>query len=154
MDLKTALNKAASLCSKKEYCRSDIRKKLYNWNIPPADWDKVIEQLATEKFIDESRFATFYVRDKFRFNRWGRKKIWWKLKEKDVPEEIISEALAHVDQKDYLQMLKDIVSEKYRQIKKCDLQQQKAALIRNAVSKGYEYHEIVPIVEQILLKNK
>jgi regulatory protein len=154
MDFKTALKRAASLCSKQEYCRSDIQKKLEKWDIPHTDCNKVLERLVAEKFIDEARFATFYVRDKFRFNRWGRKKIWWKLKEKDVPEEIISEALDQIDQEDYLQMLKGIVDEKYRQIKRCDLPKQKAALIRNAVSKGYEYHEIVPIVEQILLKNK
>jgi regulatory protein len=45
------------------------------------------------------------------------------------------------------------MKEKLRQVKDREPFKQKAALIRNAVSKGYEYEEIIPIVEQLLLKN-
>ncbi|NOZ34188.1 MAG: hypothetical protein GXO80_02695 [Chlorobi bacterium] len=70
-----ALNKAMYLCSKAEKCKSDIRKKLYEWKANPDEYDNIINQLEEQKFIDEVRFVKYYVRDKFEFNKWGKIKI-------------------------------------------------------------------------------
>jgi regulatory protein len=153
MDYKTALHKASSLCSRNEYCRADIRKKLEKWDIQPEQSEKILAELIKEQFIDESRFASFYVSDKFRFNRWGKKKIRHQLKQKEISDEDINNALNQIDEKEYRQTLKKLLKEKLRQVKDREPVKQKAALIRNAVSKGYEYEEIIPIVEQLLLKN-
>ncbi|WP_462318259.1 regulatory protein RecX [Marinilabilia sp.] len=153
MDVKTALNKAEALCSRQEYCRHDIRKKLVKWEISTEYIDKILNQLMEDKFIDESRYARFFVKDKFKFNRWGRKKIWWQLRQKEILPEIIEEALEQIDEDEYSQKLEGVIKEKLRQVKNKEPLKQKAAIIRNAVSKGYEYHEIIPIVEQLLLKN-
>ncbi|PWE01145.1 regulatory protein RecX [Marinilabilia rubra] len=153
MDVKTALNKVEALCSRQEYCRSDIRKKLIKWDISPDNIEKILVSLIEEKFIDENRYANFFVRDKFKFNRWGRKKIWWQLKQKEVPPEIIEEALKQINKDEYTLTLEDVIKEKLRQVKNKEPIKQKAAIIRNAVSKGYEYQEVIPIVEQLLLKN-
>ena len=153
MDYKTALHKASSLCARQEYCRSDIRKKLEKWDIQPEQSEKILAELVKEQFIDESRFASFYVRDKFRFNRWGRQKIRWQLKQKEISDDDVNSALNQIDENDYRQTLKNLMKEKLRQVKDREPFKQKAALIRNAVSKGYEYEEIIPIVEQLLLKN-
>ncbi|MBZ4676903.1 MAG: RecX family transcriptional regulator [Anaerophaga sp.] len=153
MDYKTALHKASSLCARQEYCRSDIRKKLEKWDIQPEQSEKILAELVKEQFIDESRFASFYVRDKFRFNRWGRQKIRWQLKQKGISDDDVNNALNQIDENDYRQTLKKLIKEKLRQVKDTEPLKQKAALIRNAVSKGYEYEEIIPIVEQLLLKN-
>ena len=45
MDYKKALNLAASLCSKKEYCCDDIRKKLLAWEITPKDCNRILDFL-------------------------------------------------------------------------------------------------------------
>jgi regulatory protein len=150
MDYKKAMNKAASLCSRQEYCRSDISKKLEKWDVAPDEGEQIIEKLVEENFIDESRFTTFFVRDKQRFNRWGRKKIWWQLKQKGISNEMINEALENLDQQEYRNNLKEVLKEKQRQVKNREPIKQKAAIIRNAVSKGYEYEEIIPLVEQLL----
>ncbi len=150
MDYKTAINKASSLCSRQEYCRSDIEKKLEKWDVAPDDCEHIIRKLAEEKFIDESRFSTFYVRDKYRFNRWGRKKIWWQLKHKGISNDTINEALEQIDPDEYKNNLEAVINEKFRQVKNREPFKQKAAVIRNAVSKGYEYEDIIPLVEQLL----
>lgn len=152
MDYKKALHKASSLCSRQEYCRSDIEKKLVKWDVSPSDKEKVVQKLVTEKFIDEERFSTFYVRDKFRFNKWGRKKIMWQLRQKGIDQETIYQALEQIDPDEYHEKLKEVIREKIRQVKNKELIKQKAAVIRNAVSRGYEYEKIMPLVEQLLLK--
>ncbi|PRZ02027.1 regulatory protein RecX [Marinilabilia salmonicolor] len=152
MDYKKALHKASSLCSRQEYCRSDIQKKLEKWDLSDSDTEKIIQKLVEEKFIDEERFTSFYVRDKFRFNKWGRRKIMWQLKQKGIDRETINLALDQIDPDEYNEKLQEVIREKIRQVKNKEPLKQKAAVIRNAVSKGYEYEEIMPLVEQLLLK--
>ncbi|SFD72159.1 regulatory protein RecX [Thermophagus xiamenensis] len=154
MDFKTALNKASSLCSRQEQCCFDIRKKLQKWNVLPDDQEKILDLLVQEKFIDESRFATSYVRDKFRFNNWGREKIRWQLKQKGISNENIDHALAQIDEDEYKKTLSSLLKKKKEQLKNTEFNKVKAALIRNAVSKGFEMDIIFPIVEQLLLKNQ
>lgn len=152
MDYKTAINKAAALCSRQEYCRSDIQKKLDKWDVSAEDGERIIQRLLEEKFIDEKRFASFFVRDKLRFNRWGRQKIAWQLRQKKLDNATIDEALEQINPEEYTEKLQEVIREKSRQVKNKEPIKQKAAIIRNAVSKGFEYDQIIPIVEQLLLK--
>src|SRR5690554_7277320 len=52
-----------------------------------------MDQLIQQDFINEGRYAGFYVRDKVRFNKWGPTKIIWNLRQKGLPEEAIQDAL-------------------------------------------------------------
>jgi regulatory protein len=150
MDYKKALEKASAICSKQEYCRSEIQKKLIKWNIEQTDQEKILDRLEEEKFIDESRFASFFVRDKFRFNRWGRQKIRWQLRGKGIPEEVIDEAIEEIDEEAYQESLDAVMRDKLRQIRDKEPIKKKAALIRNALSKGYEYPEVLEKAEELL----
>ncbi len=89
MEYKKALNKAAVLCSRQEYSAYDIRKKLVNWELSEEEVEQAMSRLISEKFIDDSRYAGYYVRDKFQFNGWGRIKIRYQLRGKGVSSLII-----------------------------------------------------------------
>ena len=73
--LKTALNRAMALCASREYCSADIRSKLESWGICTTEAEKIISGLIREMFLDDSRYAHAFVRDKFKYNKWGRMKI-------------------------------------------------------------------------------
>ncbi len=150
MDYKTALNKSAALCSRQEYCCADMRRKHERWGVEQADSEKIMEVLIKDKFIDETRYTRFFVRDKFRFNRWGKQKILWQLKLKKVPRPIIDEALAQISSKEYLETLEELITEKLRQVKQKEPIKRKAAIVNNAATKGFEYEAIMPIVERLL----
>ena len=81
MDTSKALKTVTTLCSKKEYCRQEIRQKLEKWEIAEKDIDTILEFLQKNNFINEQRYAQFYARDKFRFNKWGKQKISLMLKQ-------------------------------------------------------------------------
>ncbi len=86
---KKALTSMQNLCSKAEKCKQEIRNKLILQKMNPSDIEWVIKNLEAEKFIDEHRYTSFYVRDKFRFNKWGKIKIRYNLRGKEIPDEII-----------------------------------------------------------------
>lgn len=84
-----ALNKAASYCSLAEKCVADVTAKMEVWGVEKSFIEKIINQLKADKFIDEQRFAEYYARDKFHFNKWGKVKIAIMLRSKNIDAEKI-----------------------------------------------------------------
>ncbi len=150
MEYKKALNKAAVLCSRQEYSAYDIRKKLVNWELSEEEVEQAMSRLISEKFIDDRRYAGYYVRDKFQFNGWGRIKIRYQLRGKGVSSLIIDEALESIDDEAYKEMLAELLHSKKRQIKNKDTWQTKAALARFAQSRGFEPDLVFRAIDQLL----
>ncbi len=133
-----ALHRAAALCSTAEHCTTDIREKLTRWGIPTNDIPPIIDRLVSERFIDESRYAVAFVKDKFRFAGWGRVKIRYALQQKRIADNDIAEALAVIDEEQYLDRLARLLQEKNRTIRDDDSESRKAKLCRFAASRGFE----------------
>ena len=68
-------NKAEAYCSSVERCVSEVEAKLEQWGADNGIKERVIEHLIKEKYIDQQRYCAAFVRDKYRFNQWGRMKI-------------------------------------------------------------------------------
>jgi len=145
-----ALNKAAALCSKSEKCSGDIRKKLLDWGLSPEDANKAVAWLQDEKFLDDERFAGFFARDKFRFNGWGRIKIRYTLRQKDVAGPIIDKAVAAIDENDYRRFLKELIQAKAGKIKAESTYEKKGKLVRYAQGRGFEPELIFNAVDDVL----
>jgi regulatory protein len=146
----SALSKAMFICSRQEKCNFDIRKKLRDWNISSDDQDEVIQTLIEEKFLNEERYTNFYVRDKFRFNKWGRIKISHHLRQKQISESLIETALQQLNSEEYLENLNDILKTKMRSTKEDDLYQLKAKLFRFAQGRGFEAQLSLKQIEKLI----
>ncbi|MDM8159210.1 regulatory protein RecX [Labilibaculum sp. K2S] len=148
----SALSKVMFICSRQEKCSFDIRKKLCEWEISSADQDQIIQTLIDEKFLNDERYTNFYVRDKFRFNRWGRIKIAHHLKQKQIPEYIISDAIYQLDESEYAQNLHDILHGKIKTIREEDPYQLRAKLFRFAQGRGFESQLSLQIIDKLISK--
>jgi len=145
-----ALGKAQNYCSKQETCISGIMRKLDQWGINPAFQKKIIKDLKEEKFIDETRYASLFVKEKFRFNQWGIIKIRHAMKVKHIPEYIINEAINEIPDDEYFKTLELILRQKLRNMKSGNKFEQKGKLYRHAASKGYENDKIMQVINSIL----
>ena len=79
------LRRAAAYCSTAERCIQDVQKKIKAAGLTQEEGERIIARLLQEKFIDEHRFARYFVNDKLRFNKWGRIKIAYELQKKNIP---------------------------------------------------------------------
>jgi regulatory protein len=147
---KEAMVKAQSLCAGQEKCKSDIRKKLFDWKVPQKDHDQVINQLEEDQFIDEIRYARFFAKDKLKYNKWGKIKIAYTLKQKDIPEDYIQTALEEIEESDYDEILKNELLKKLKSIKDTDEFIIKSKLMRFAASRGFESGKIFDMVSKIM----
>lgn len=150
MDYQTALNKAASLCISSERSEYDIKEKLHKLAVEVSDIIKIIEQLKKDDFINEKRYCDAFVKDKFKFNRWGKTKIAFMLSQKGISNLLIESAIDNIDPDEYISVLTDILSKKHKTIKDKDLYQTKAQLYNFAISRGFENEVIKEAIKRIL----
>ncbi len=135
---KIALTKTMALCSRREYCCEDIRARLQSWSVSGKDAEKIISALIKENFLNEARYSEAFVKDKFRYNKWGRIKIAAYLKAKSIPGELIRSALDSVDDKLYRNTLKELIASHSKSVKAKNQYDLKGKLFRYGLSKGFE----------------
>ena len=143
-----ALQRAASLCSVSEHCIQDINTKLKNWGVNQSDAEKIIDYLIDEKYIDEARYAQAYTNDKFRFAHWGRIKIKAMLRLQHISESHINEALDNIPQEEYEEILDGVIKSKQRSMNECESFSARGKIIRFALQRGFEMHEISKFIDE------
>ena len=132
------LHVAASYCSGSERCIQDVRKKIASTGASPETAERIIAHLLKEKFMDEARYCRSFVNDKFRFNRWGRVKIAYELRSKNMADSLIDEAITQIDEEEYESVLLALLKDKQRTVKGQTAQDVFVKLYRFAVSRGFE----------------
>lgn len=143
------LHKAASYCSISEHCVSEVEEKLNAWSIECDDKAKIIDRLIAEDFINEKRFCVFFVKDKFRFNKWGKIKISYALKQKGLSNDLISMALGTIDEGEYEEMLAAILKTKLVGLKYEYEYEKQGKLFRFAQSRGFESNVIEKVLRNL-----
>ena len=146
---KIALSKAMAQCSRQELCCDDIRNKLLSWGIENTDAGKIIEILQKENFINESRYAAAFVRDKFKYNKWGKVKIAAHLKSKRIASDIITNALDSIDHNQYINLLRELIENHKKTVRAKNQYDLKAKLLRYGLSKGFEGNLLYDILNEM-----
>lgn len=136
-------NKAEVYCSSAERCPSDVEAKLEGWGGSPEVVASVMAHLYKERYLDNVRYCKAFVRDKYRFNQWGRVKIFQALKMKGLSSEEINEGLSEIDDEEYHGILGNLLSQKVRSIKASSDYERNCKLIRFATGRGFTMQEIL-----------
>jgi len=147
--LEELLHKAASYCSISEHCVSEVEEKLNAWCIECDDKAKIINRLIVEDFINEKRYCVYFVKDKFRFNKWGKIKISYALKQKGLSDELINAALQTIDEGEYDEMLAALLKTKLTGLKYEFEYEKQGKLFRFAQSRGFESNVINRVMRNI-----
>ena len=112
-----ALQKLKHYCAYQDRCHSEVKEKLYHLGVWKKDHDPIIAALVEENYLDEERFAIAFAGGKFRIKHWGRVKIKYELKQKQVSDYSIKKALKQIDEGEYLKILDKLAKEKYAELK-------------------------------------
>jgi len=137
-----ALQKLRHYCGYQERCHSEVRDKLYDLGVNKKDHDEIISLLIEGGHLNEERFAIAFARGKFRLKQWGRIKIKYELKQKQVSEYCINKALNQIDENEYREVMNKLATEKYELLKKEQQMIRKKKIIDFLAAKGYE-HDLI-----------
>ncbi|MDD2611397.1 MAG: regulatory protein RecX [Bacteroidales bacterium] len=133
-----ALAFAAAFCSTAEHCKSEVLDKTSKFELNPEEQSKLIQRLQQEGFLNEKRYVKAFVGDRFRFNKWGKVKIRYALKQKRVSNELIDEGMDAIPDEDYKEMLMTLLRQKRPSIKSKTNYELSGKMIRFAVGRGFE----------------
>jgi len=146
------LDRLQAQCVKREYCRSDIfRKALTAFEGDRDSAGRLVESLVADRFVDDSRYAAAFAREKARLSGWGPVKISFALRGKGISKAIISDALKEIDPEEADRRMVSVLETKYKTLKGDP--QEKFKLLRFGLTRGYDYDKIAPVVDEILKKN-
>ncbi len=147
-----ALHRLAAYCSRSERCVYDVKQKLIRWEIPAEQHMEIIRRLQKERFIDESRFCRAFVNDKSKYGKWGPHKINYELRKKQIPDELIREALAALVPDESREQLVQVLKSKYKTVKGKNGFEIRQKLIRFAAGRGFSLDEIEKALDAIGLE--
>lgn len=133
-----ATEKMKKYCAYQERCQSEVRQKLYSYELSNNEIENILCVLIEQNFINEERFAKTFARGKFRQRKWGKIKITQHLKQKQISDYCIQTGLEEIDTDDYLTALNLVFSKKEELLKDEDNFIKKQKLAKHAINKGYE----------------
>ena len=142
------LAKAERYCANEEQCKTSVRKKLCDWGVSVDLSNKIVAKLVEQGFIDERRYARAYCSSKLRHQKWGRLKVVYQLRSKQIPPKFITDALLEIPDDEYRGILRHVADEKWSTYDPAEpIAKRKSKLTTFLSSRGFEAPEI-----QTLLK--
>ena len=116
-----------------------MRDKMKRWELDETVQNRIIDRLTKERYIDHERYARAFVKDKIRYNKWGRRKVQQALWMKRIDQDIQQRVLDEIDEKEYLDVLRPLLKQKRKSIKAESDYELNQKLVRFALSRGFTF---------------
>lgn len=129
----------AALCAQAEHCQHEMLEKMKRWELSEAIQARVMARLVKERYVDDERYARAFVKDKIRYNKWGRRKVQQALWMKRIDNDIQQTVLDEIDDEEYLRVLKPLLKQKSKSIKAENDYERNQKLVRFALSRGFTF---------------
>ena len=129
----------AALCAQAEHCQQEMRDKMRRWELDETAQNRIIARLVKERYIDDERYARAFVKDKIRYNKWGRRKVQQALWLKHIDADIQQRVLDEIDEKEYLDVLRPLLKQKRKSIKAESDYELNQKLVRFALGRGFGF---------------
>ena len=144
-----ALKKIKHYCAYQERCHSEVKEKLYSFGLYKQQVENILSKLIEDNYLNEERFAIAFAGGKFRMKHWGRKKIEYELRQKQVSTFCIKLALKAIDEKDYHSSLLKLATAKWNSVSDEVVYARVAKTYAYLLQKGYESSLIQQQLKQI-----
>lgn len=141
-------HKIEQWCAYRDRCHKEVYDKLRKYGLDDEDTNALIAHLIEYQFLDEQRYAESFVSGKYRIKRWGKKKIYMHLRQKDVPKRIIESALATIDEKVYRENIETLAEKKWEE-KKGNHFERKVKVQRFLAGRGYDFELIHQVLDDL-----
>ena len=129
----------AALCAQTEHCQWEMLEKMRRWEVPEEAQTRVMQRLVKERYVDDERYAQAFVKDKIRYNKWGRRKVDQALWQKHIDEDIRKRVLDEVDDDEYLSVLRPLLKQKRKSTKANSDYELNQKLMRFAMGRGFTF---------------
>lgn len=140
------LQKAERFCSYRDRCTSEVEDKLRRLEVPREKWELILQELRSTQILNDERFVASYVSGKFRNNQWGVRKIAAGLRTKRISEDLIREAVQHLNEDEIRTTIEKLAIRKGLEPGMDYTAKQR--IIRYLAGKGFQSSLIFQVIDQ------
>src|SRR5690554_1931940 len=116
--IKKARNRVLKYCSVAERSEYDVRNLLQKYHLDSVSLTDLINLLKEEDFLNEERYVKAFIKEKFLFNKWGKIKITYALKQKKIKSALVEDLLIQeIDEDEYENSLTELLKAKKKTLK-------------------------------------
>lgn len=144
---KEAYLQLAALCAQSEHCEWEMKEKMRRWELDEMVQNSILARLIKERYVDDERYARAFVKDKIRYNKWGRRKVEQALWQKHIAADIRQQVLDEVDDEEYLDILRPLLKQKRKSIKAQNDYELNQKLMRFALGRGFTFDLIKQCID-------
>ena len=144
-----ALLKLTTLCTQSEHCSQEMLDKMKKWELSEDAITRNMQFLTEKKFIDDERYARFFINDKIKYNKWGRRKVEQALWMKHISKEISAPIFEEIEGDLYIDTLLPLLKSKYKTIKAKNDYERSMKLIRFAMGRGFDLDTIHKCIDRM-----
>ena len=88
--------KLEQYCAFQERCHLEVSQKLKEYGINGNPMYRIISHLIEQNYLNETRFAEHFVRGKFNIKKWGKKRLLRELKQRNISDWNIKNAMKEI----------------------------------------------------------
>jgi regulatory protein len=143
-DLRAARAAALNYLARREHSRKELTDKLLRRGIEASAVSSVVEQLAANNLVSDTRYAEAYVRSRVA-RLYGPMRIRAELRQRGVADGILEEALASFDHQ-WQQLAEDWAGRKYSGDPDRKAQ---ARVYRSGTNRGFTHDQMMQAINRL-----
>ena len=132
------LNKIKKFCAYQERCHKEVVIKLKSIYAKSDQIPEIISALIKENYLNETRYAIHYASGKFRIKNWGKVKIKYNLRQNNVSEWNINNALKEINDNEYSKIFNSLFTKLILKYDNLNSQKKKKKIYDALIYRGWE----------------
>ena len=148
-DYNLILNKIKKFCAYQERCHKEVIIKLKSIYARSDQIPKIISALIKENYLNETRYAVHYANGKFRIKNWGKVKIKYNLRQNNVSEWNINNALKEINDNEYSKIFNSLFTKLILKYDNLNSQKKKKKIYDALIYRGWEKEIIFKKINKI-----
>jgi regulatory protein len=148
--LQEATSKMEHYCAYQERCHQEVRQKLTSMNMIPQIIDVITVHLIENNYLNEERFAKAFVRGKFRFKHWGKARLSFELKKKDIGKNNINQALTEIEDEEYNEVFNRLAEKKAENLKESNIYKKRKKFVDYFLYRGWESYLVYEKAHELI----
>lgn len=146
-EVERTYERALNFLSYRPRSEIEVRRSLRKKDVRDQVVETVVERLARAGLLDDRAFAHYWVENRLQFNPRGARALRQELWQKGIPDPIIAETLADLDEE---QAARKVAEAGARRLANCAPEDFRRRLEAAMARRGFSYAVIGPLVEEML----
>lgn len=145
--IERAHERALNFLSYRPRSEAEVRRNLHKKDVEDEVVEVVVERLARAGLLDDREFARYWVENRLQFNPRGARVLRQELWQKGVPDSIIADTLAGLDEEVAARKAADAGARRLAHLEPRDFRRRLGAYLAR---RGFSYAVIETLVEEML----